>query len=132
MTDHCSLVTDHRSRCGTRLPAVPRGGQWVRRASGVLFMLRSVRSFLELIRFSHTLFALPFALTSAALAWRVKGRFHPLELAGILLCLVFARAAAMAFNRLADRHFDAANPRTAQRHLPAGKLSVTAVWLFTL
>src|SRR5262245_11619401 len=94
-------------------------------------MLKTVRSLLELIRFSHTLFALPFALTSAALAWKREG-FHWLQLAGILLCMVCARSAAMAFNRLADQRFDAANPRTAGRHLPAGKLSRAAVWLFTL
>src|SRR6266851_3188421 len=93
-------------------------------------MFKHVRSLLELIRFSHTLFALPFALTSAALAWRTVG-FHWLQLVGILSCMVFARAAAMAFNRLADRRFDAANPRTASRHLPAGKLSVAAVAVFT-
>ena len=61
----------------------------------------------------------------------IKG-FRWLELAGILLCMVFARSAAMAFNRLADRHLDADNPRTAQRHLPARQLSVPAVWGFTL
>lgn len=94
-------------------------------------MVRSLRSLLELIRFSHTIFALPFALTSAALAWKKSG-FHWLQLVGILLCMVFARSAAMAFNRLADRHYDAANPRTAKRHLPAGLLSPAAVWLFTL
>jgi 4-hydroxybenzoate polyprenyltransferase len=94
-------------------------------------MLRSIRSLLELIRFSHTVFALPFALTSAALAWKRYG-FSWLQLVGILLCMVFARSAAMAFNRLADRRFDAANPRTAARHLPAGKLRPAAVWLFTL
>jgi 4-hydroxybenzoate polyprenyltransferase len=94
-------------------------------------MWRTLRSLLELIRFSHTLFALPFALTSAALAWKLSG-FHPLHLLGILLGMVFARSAAMAFNRLADRHFDARNPRTATRHLPAGRLSVAEVWLFTL
>ncbi len=93
-------------------------------------MLAHVRSLLELIRFSHTVFALPFALTSAALAWHRTG-FAWLQLVGILLCMVFARSAAMAFNRLADRHFDAANPRTAGRHLPAGKLSTATVWLFT-
>ncbi|MCI0459783.1 MAG: putative 4-hydroxybenzoate polyprenyltransferase [Gemmataceae bacterium] len=91
-----------------------------------------VRQLLEMIRFSHTLFALPFALLAAALAWRVKGQFGWLDLLGILLCMVFARSAAMAFNRLADRTFDAANPRTAGRHLPAGQLSVGVVWLFTL
>src|SRR5262245_4020992 len=94
-------------------------------------MLGRVRSLLELIRFSHTVFALPFALTSAALAWQAKP-FHLLDLVGILLCMVFARSAAMAFNRLADRRLDAANPRTAARHLPAGQLSVATVWLFTL
>jgi 4-hydroxybenzoate polyprenyltransferase len=94
-------------------------------------MLRTVRSLLELIRFSHTLFALPFALTSAVLAWKLSG-FHVLQLVGILLCMIFARSAAMAFNRLADRRFDVANPRTALRHLPSGRLSAAAVWLFTI
>jgi 4-hydroxybenzoate polyprenyltransferase len=95
-------------------------------------MLHSLRAFLELVRFSHTVFALPFALTSAALAWRKPPGFHGLQLVGILLCMVLARSAAMSFNRLADRDIDARNPRTAGRHLPAGKLSVGAVWLFTL
>lgn len=90
-----------------------------------------LRSLLELIRFSHTVFALPFALSSAALAWQDKP-FDVLDLAGILLCMVFARSAAMAFNRLADCRLDAANPRTAQRHLPAGLLSVRAVAFFTV
>jgi 4-hydroxybenzoate polyprenyltransferase len=85
-----------------------------------------------MIRFSHTVFALPFALLSAALAWRMKGHFSWIDLVGILLCMVFARSAAMAFNRLADRDIDAANPRTASRHLPSGRLSVTAVWAFTV
>src|SRR5438445_6400511 len=95
-------------------------------------MLRRLRTLLEMIRFSHTLFALPFALLSAALAWRTKGQFSWLDLLGILLCMVCARSAAMAFNRLADRHLDATNPRTAGRHLPSGQLSVAAVWAFTL
>ncbi len=94
-------------------------------------MLRSLRSLLELIRFSHTVFALPFALTSAALAWNLAG-FRWLQLLGIVLCMVFARSAAMAFNRLVDRPFDALNPRTAQRHLPAGLLTATTVWAFFL
>jgi 4-hydroxybenzoate polyprenyltransferase len=86
-----------------------------------------------MIRFSHTLFALPFALFSACLAWFKKEQgFSWLELAGILFCMVFARSAAMAFNRLADRDIDAQNPRTAGRHLPAGTLSVRAVWFFLL
>jgi 4-hydroxybenzoate polyprenyltransferase len=94
-------------------------------------MLIQLRKLLEMIRFSHTLFALPFALLSAALAWQ-NHPFHWLDLLGILLCMVFARSAAMAFNRLADRHYDAANPRTAQRHLPSGQLSLISVWIFTL
>lgn len=95
-------------------------------------MLRAVRSFLELIRFSHTIFALPFALASAALAWNRQGSFDWLQLLGILLCMVFARSAAMAFNRLADQDIDARNPRTASRHLPAGLLKPGVVWLFTI
>ncbi len=95
-------------------------------------MLQTVRRFLELIRFSHTLFALPFALMSALLAWHDKGSFHVVELIGILLCMVFARSAAMAFNRLVDRDIDAQNPRTRSRHLPAGLLTVPAVAAFTL
>ena len=95
-------------------------------------MFKSLRLFLELIRFSHTIFALPFALTSAALAWRTEGRFDWIELFGILACLIFARSAAMGFNRLADRHIDAKNPRTTARHLPAGLVSVTSVVTLTV
>jgi len=94
-------------------------------------MPATIRKLLELIRFSHTLFALPFALLAAALAW-VDEPFRGPDLLGILLCMIFARSAAMAFNRLMDRHIDARNPRTALRHLPAGTLSVAVVWLFLL
>ena len=93
-------------------------------------MLARVRTLLEMIRFSHTLFALPFALLSAALAW-TETPFRWTDLLGILLCMVFARSTAMAFNRLADRRYDAQNPRTAGRHLPAGTLSALTVWTFT-
>src|ERR1700761_8916715 len=85
-----------------------------------------------MIRFSHTIFALPFALLAACLAWRGGAPFEWRHLLGILLAMVFARSAAMAFNRLVDRHIDARNPRTAGRHLPAGTLSVAVVWGFTL
>jgi 4-hydroxybenzoate polyprenyltransferase len=95
-------------------------------------MLKRVRTLLEMIRFSHTLFALPFALLSALLAWQKPGSFHGLDLLGIILCMVLARSAAMAFNRLVDRHGDALNPRTAVRHLPTGRISVLAVSIFTL
>jgi 4-hydroxybenzoate polyprenyltransferase len=92
------------------------------------------RELLGMIKFSHTLFALPFALLGAALAahgpegWR--GR--PVDWLGVVLCMATARSAAMAFNRLADRRIDAKNPRTATRHLPSGRLSVSAVTLFTV
>jgi len=101
-------------------------------------VLRRLRHLLELIRFSHTLFALPFALLAALMAWVANARSDPpipfrwRDLAGILVCMVFARSAAMAFNRLADRWLDALNPRTQSRHLPAGVLSVAGVALFTV
>jgi 4-hydroxybenzoate polyprenyltransferase len=96
------------------------------------------RKLLELIRFSHTLFALPFALLAAAMAWSANFRSIPpaafrwMDLLGILVCMVFARSAAMAFNRLADRRLDALNPRTQTRHLPAGILGTGSVVLFTV
>ncbi|MEZ6041456.1 MAG: UbiA-like polyprenyltransferase [Planctomycetaceae bacterium] len=96
-------------------------------------MSSTVRHFLELIRFSHTVFALPFALLAAVMAWFEPGTvFRVRDLVGILLCMVFARSAAMAFNRLVDRRIDAANPRTSGRHIPAGLLSVKAVVAFTI
>ena len=104
-------------------------------------MLDNVRSYLEMIRFSHTVFALPFALMAAVMAWRMNvpsgansaaAAFRWRELLGILLCMVFARSAAMAFNRLADRDIDAGNPRTDRRHLVTGELTVGGVVLFTL
>lgn len=81
---------------------------------------------LELVRFSHTIFALPFAILATVMAFRVplvsgqRPELRWLDLLGVLLCMVFARTAAMAFNRWVDHRFDAANPRTAGRHLPAG------------
>lgn len=96
-------------------------------------MFARIRHFLELIRFSHTIFALPFALLAAVLAWaQPDSVFRWQDLAGILLCMVTARSAAMAFNRLVDRRIDADNPRTARRQLPAGLLSVKSVTVFTI
>lgn len=98
--------------------------------------MQRLRQLLEMVRFSHTLFALPFALLAASLAWRQNAReeipFRWQELFGILLCMVCARSTAMAFNRLVDRRLDADNPRTAGRHLPAGILSVKTVVTFCL
>ena len=89
---------------------------------------RSLSTTLEMIKFSHTVFALPFALLSAVLA--ARGLPSLSTVLKILLAMIGARSAAMAHNRLADRHIDGANPRTAGRALPAGALSVTFVRLF--
>jgi 4-hydroxybenzoate polyprenyltransferase len=96
-------------------------------------MLRRVRLLLELIRFSHTLFALPFALLAAVMAWKADPPvvFRWWDLLGILVCMVFARSAAMAVNRLVDRRLDALNPRTAGRHLPTRSLSTGSVVAFS-
>jgi 4-hydroxybenzoate polyprenyltransferase len=93
-----------------------------------------IRDYLELVRFSHTLFALPFALLGAALAAHGPDGWHGRvrDWVGILLCMALARSAAMAFNRLVDRDYDALNPRTAGRHIPTGQLSAPAVTLFTI
>ena len=84
-------------------------------------MWRSARLTLETIKWEHSVFALPFALTGAVLA--AGGWPRPAVLGWIVLCMVSARSAAMAFNRLVDVRLDAANPRTKMRALPAGRLS---------
>jgi 4-hydroxybenzoate polyprenyltransferase len=87
-----------------------------------------------MIKFEHSVFALPFALTGALLAWRDSG-FRIAGLAWrfgwILVAMVAARSAAMAFNRILDADMDARNRRTAARHLPAGLLSARFAWGFT-
>ena len=101
-------------------------------------MIKRLCQILEMIRFSHTLFALPFALMAACMAWLVPPlkadpvAFRISHLLGILACMVSARSAAMAFNRLVDRKIDAQNPRTERRHLPQGTLGSGSVILFTL
>src|SRR4051812_42069390 len=97
-------------------------------------LFTKIRNLLGLVKFSHTLFALPFALLGAALAARGPDGWHGRwqDWFGILLCMASARSAAMAFNRLADRRIDARNPRTAGRHLPSGQLTAASVALFTI
>lgn len=96
-------------------------------------MLTKIRHLLELVRFSHTVFALPFALLSAVLAWQYPDSpFSIRQLVGIIVCMVFARSAAMAFNRIVDRNFDALNARTEKRHIPAGLLGLSTVVVFTV
>jgi len=96
--------------------------------------LARVNLILGMIKFSHTLFALPFAVLGGLLASNLYGVwiFRPLDWAGILACMITARSAAMSFNRLVDRDIDALNPRTATRHLPAGSLTPAEVARFTL
>ena len=93
--------------------------------------LGHVVTFGRMIKFEHTIFALPFALSAAAIAARGHGLTVP-RLVGIVVAMAAARTAAMGFNRIADRHIDAKNPRTARRELPAGAVSVRAAWTLTL
>jgi len=93
-------------------------------------VLRSTRVTLEMIKWEHSIFALPFALTGAVLA--ANGWPSLRVLFWIVVCMVAARSAAMAFNRLADSEIDAANPRTAMRALPKGELSRGFVLSFTI
>jgi 4-hydroxybenzoate polyprenyltransferase len=94
-------------------------------------MVKRLATYLSFVRFSHSVFALPFALTGALLA----SRLHPVtwrHVAWIVVCMVTARSAAMGFNRLVDARFDAANPRTASREIPAGRLSTTEATVFVV
>src|SRR5438128_11335017 len=83
-----------------------------------------------MIKIEHTLFALPFAFLGAILA--ANGLPSPKQILWITLAMVGARSTAMAFNRIADRQYDARNPRTRMRAIPAGVLSVAFGWDFTL
>ena len=86
-------------------------------------------TYLSFVRFSHSVFALPFALTGAVLAWRAVP-FAWMQLVWIVVCMVSARSAAMGFNRVVDARFDALNPRTSMRELPQGAMTGREAWLF--
>jgi 4-hydroxybenzoate polyprenyltransferase len=90
-----------------------------------------VLTYLSFVRFSHSVFALPFALTGALLAWREQP-FSWSQVLWIVVCMVSARSAAMGFNRLVDARFDAANPRTSMRELPRGAMSMREATLFVV
>jgi 4-hydroxybenzoate polyprenyltransferase len=93
--------------------------------------MRKLSTYLSFVRFSHSVFALPFALTGALLAWRV----HPFswtQAAWIVVCMAAARSAAMGFNRVVDARWDALNPRTAMRELPRGAMSPREATLFVV
>ena len=94
-------------------------------------LVKKIRSYASLVRFSHTVFALPFAFASLVLAWPS----HPITLTTvlwILVAMVGARTAAMGFNRLADRKFDALNPRTKSWELPKGTVKTWEARLLTI
>ena len=101
--------------------------------------LESIRSFGNrvlvfghMIRFSHSVFALPFALSGVLFAAHRTGSFPPARIwAWVIVAMVGARSAAMTFNRITDRDHDARNPRTRERALPSGMLSMRAAWIFT-
>src|SRR5438270_11240994 len=96
---------------------------------------KRLRLTLDMIKFEHSVFALPFALTGALLAFR-ESSYRTSEiwakLAWIVVAMVGARSAAMAFNRLVDSEIDGRNPRTSMRHLPAGQLSRGFAWAFVI
>ncbi|MFM2145892.1 MAG: hypothetical protein RL732_728 [Bacteroidota bacterium] len=107
----------------------------------------TLRNYLSLIRFSHTIFAMPFAGIGFAMGWQqyhlrqqnplrgealhLDGQAWLIKLVLVVSCMVFARTAAMAFNRYLDRHFDARNPRTAIREIPSGIIAADQVLWFT-
>ena len=91
-------------------------------------LLTNIKTTMEMIKWEHSIFALPFALCAAMLA--AGGMPTAPKLGWIVLCMVSARSAAMAFNRIADAQIDAANPRTAMRAIPAGTLSLKFAAIF--
>lgn len=94
-------------------------------------LIDKTRNLLEMIKFSHTVFAFPFALMGATLASLVSGSTPSLgQIFWICVAMVGARSAAMGLNRIIDARIDAGNPRTATRHIPAGKVSRREAWLF--
>jgi 4-hydroxybenzoate polyprenyltransferase len=96
-------------------------------------MLRTLQKWGEFVKFSHTIFALPFALAAMAIAARdQRGWPGARVFVLILVAMVSARTCAMAFNRIVDRKFDAANPRTALRHLPSGQITMLSAWTLCL
>jgi len=92
-----------------------------------------MKSYFSLIKFAHTVFALPFAVLSFFLGYKLVNESFDWKLFGlILLCMLFARSAAMAFNRIVDRGFDAKNSRTVLREIPAGIIKPRAALLFVI
>jgi 4-hydroxybenzoate polyprenyltransferase len=96
-------------------------------------IVKTISSYLSLIKFSHTVFALPFAMIGYFLAVKITGNILDIKkLLLILLCMIFARSAAMAFNRYIDIDFDKKNPRTTAREIPSGIISTRAASIFVI
>ena len=96
-------------------------------------IFEKIRALLEMIKFSHTIFAFPFALLGVVLASLASGELPGVgAIFWICVAMVGARSGAMGLNRLIDAKIDADNPRTAERHIPAGKVSLAEAWLFIL
>lgn len=96
-------------------------------------MSEKLKKYFSLIKFSHTIFAMPFALIGFSLAMQTgMYEFNLQKLIYVLLCMIFARSAAMAFNRYIDRDFDKKNPRTVIREIPSGKISPKSAFIFVI
>lgn len=95
-------------------------------------MKETIGKYLSLVKFAHTIFAMPFALAGFFIAVNQTQEFNWYLLILVVLCMVFARNAAMGFNRYIDREFDAANKRTAVREIPAGKIKPQKALLFVI
>ena len=93
-------------------------------------MLNKLSAILTDIKFQHTIFALPFAVMSSFIA--AGGMPEAIKLMWVVVCMVGARSAAMAFNRIVDARFDVKNPRTQERALPSGRVDVKSYWLFLI
>ena len=94
-------------------------------------MLSRLRTYGSFVRFSHSVFALPFALVGGLLGMRASG-FDWSRVIWIVACMVSARSAAMGFNRVVDARIDARNPRTSMREIPAGRMSAREAWIFVI
>jgi 4-hydroxybenzoate polyprenyltransferase len=95
--------------------------------------MKTISNYMSLVKFSHTIFALPFAIIGFILALRqTQAGFDPVVFVKMLLCMVFARSAAMAFNRYIDRDIDSANPRTVGREIPAGVIKPLSALVFVI
>ncbi|MBK7711615.1 MAG: UbiA family prenyltransferase [Bacteroidales bacterium] len=99
----------------------------------MISLFSSIKNYLSLVKFSHTVFAMPFALIGYSLAVSEPDYSFSLKLLLlIILCMIFARNAAMGFNRLADKKFDALNPRTRNREIPSGIIGSGAATVFVI